>query len=524
MADNWQDATSQQIKLIADRLNELLSTGVNLLHSELGVDLGLKPELYPPWVILLAACIGLVLMVALWAWACRGVFKKRPTITAVADSVDESKAVFTKPMLRNEEPKRKKRKPVEKKPQPNGRAVGETKEEIKATEDVPHHAQTDVKPEKVSEVKKAKKKPKQAVKDVKGTADGKEPEEGTWETKVSNKEKREQRRKDKVPGDGSGSPGGGGSPPSITPPELTKAAAGAQKKKKGEVSRAKAEKDVVTAQVDSSDAGRTDLSVKAPAQVTGPDRVHFPANHSVAQGTPEPASRWGQETEGEGSWNVIDAGMCSGVGTAPVEPSPVTEVPWLGPPQVEDEWSGKNGESMDPSSDWAAPSEAWVNHEELPVVEDPPAVAPPAVAPPAQEEVPPEPAKVSDEEEKEKADATADGSGKSKKKKKKKKKPAEEGGGGADQDGEEPERETEAAVKKQPAQETGTSSQPASAVAPPAAVEVPQPPPAVIQVPQTPAEAEPSANQNNLPAPAQKKAEESQPSKPVKKKKARRET
>lgn len=38
------------------------------------------------------------------------------------------------------------------KPQPNGRALGETQEEIKVTEDVPHHAQTDVKPEKVSEV------------------------------------------------------------------------------------------------------------------------------------------------------------------------------------------------------------------------------------------------------------------------------------------------------------------------------------------------------------------------------------
>ena len=65
-----------------------------------------------------------------------------------------------------------------------------------------------------------------------------------------------------------------------------------------------------------------------------------------------------------------------------------------------------DGESMDPGSDWAAPSEAWVNHEELAVVEDLPvedlpaedlpAEDPPAVAPPAQEEVPPEPAKVRD--------------------------------------------------------------------------------------------------------------------------------
>ena len=62
----------------------------------------------------------------------------------------------------------------------------------------------------------------------------------------------------------------------------------------------------VLVSVDSSDAGRTDLSVKAPAQVIGPDRVHFPANQSSAQGTPEPASRWGQETEGEAKQGMLD--------------------------------------------------------------------------------------------------------------------------------------------------------------------------------------------------------------------------
>ena len=29
-----------------------------------------------------------------------------------------------------------------------------------------------------------------------------------------------------------------------------------------------------------------------------------------------------------------------------VEPSPVTEVPWLGPPQAEDEWSGKSKKAL----------------------------------------------------------------------------------------------------------------------------------------------------------------------------------
>ena len=59
---------------------------------------------------------------------------------------------------------------------------------------------------------------------------------GTWETKVSNKEKREQRKKEKTPSDGSASPGGGnasnGSPQELPKPAPVQAPA-AQKKKKG---------------------------------------------------------------------------------------------------------------------------------------------------------------------------------------------------------------------------------------------------------------------------------------------------
>lgn len=116
MAESWQDATSQQVKLIAGRLNELLSTGLDLLHSELGVDLGLKPVLIPPWVILLAACVGLVLMVALWASACRGLFKKRPTITTVDENIETTKPAVTKQVVRTDEQKKKKRKTTEKVP------------------------------------------------------------------------------------------------------------------------------------------------------------------------------------------------------------------------------------------------------------------------------------------------------------------------------------------------------------------------------------------------------------------------
>lgn len=106
--EQWQNEASQQVKLLTTRLNELLSKGLGLLRSELGVDLGLKPELIPPWVILLAACSGLLLLVALWASTCRSLFKKRPDVSPLDDGFelkrDESKPV------KSEEPKKKKKK------------------------------------------------------------------------------------------------------------------------------------------------------------------------------------------------------------------------------------------------------------------------------------------------------------------------------------------------------------------------------------------------------------------------------
>lgn len=106
--EQWQDAASRQVKLLTNRLNELLSEGLGLLRSELGVDLGLKPELIPPWVILLAACTGLVLMVALWASACRAIFKKRTALSPVDDGIEVKRGV-SKP-VKSEEPKKKKKK------------------------------------------------------------------------------------------------------------------------------------------------------------------------------------------------------------------------------------------------------------------------------------------------------------------------------------------------------------------------------------------------------------------------------
>lgn len=532
--EQWQDAASQQVKLLTTRLNELLSKGLEFLRTELGVDLGLKPDLIPPWVILLAACAGLLLMVALWASMCRAFFKRRSPVS-VADEGIEVKRGVAKP-VKSEEPKKKKKK-AEKKAQPNGRAVPEAQEEAIVSEEiVPHHQPPppETKAEKAAETKKSKKKAKQAVKETKTvTADGKEPEEGTWETKVSNKEKREQRKKDKNSSDGSASPGGGDTPVSA-PLELPKAAAApqpaTQKKKKGESSKAKAEKvDPVAPQVNSTEAAFTAASatsnaVKVPPHAAAPKMGPWTTNT-------ETTSLWRGDIDD--SWTVIDRGMQGtdlnlmsftklGVGS---EPKPVDELPWLSQPRVDDEWSGLNGGSVDPSSDWNAPSEAWGNYEE-----------PTPEPAPCPEQPLPEPAKANlligaaddDEDEKDKGEATADGAAKTKKKKKKKKKAAEEGTG----QGEVPEREEEAAApaKRQPppVQENAAAVQPVKAAAAAAEVKVKdnisQKPP-VTQVPQKPTDGEPTAKQNNLPAPTQhKKPEESQAPKPAKKKKARRET
>ncbi|XP_074510684.1 protein LYRIC-like isoform X1 [Sebastes fasciatus] len=538
--EQWQDEASQQVKLLTRRLNELLTRGVGLLRSELGVDLGLQPELIPPWVILLAACSGLVLMVALWASACRSLFKKRPAVCPLEDDDgEEVKRAGGKP-VKPEEPKKKKKK-TEKKAQPNGRAVAEAQEEAIASEEiVPHHQSPppEVKADKAAELKKSKKKAKQSVKETKtATAVGKEPEEGTWETKVSNKEKREQRKKDKSSSDGSASPGGGDTPVS-TPPEKPKASAAptsaSQKKKKGESPKVKAEKvEAVVSQVNSSEvvavaAGVTDMAVKVPAPTVAPKTGPWTT-------TREPASLW--KAEMDESWTVIDRPTTernlvsiTGLGVGTAEPQPVSDLPWLSQPRVDDEWSGHNGSSADPSSDWNEPTEAWGNFIE-PTPEPPP---------PAVEQPLPETAKANlligaaddDEDEKDKGETAADGAAKTKKKKKKKKKAAEEGGTAGQ--GEEPEKEAPpaASLKKQPpVQEKAATVQPVKAAAVEARVEKPvkdnisQKPP-VTQVPQKPTDGEPTAKQSNLSAPTQqKKPEESQAAaKPAKKKKARRET
>ncbi|XP_061772505.1 protein LYRIC-like [Nerophis ophidion] len=537
--EQWKDEASQQAGLVADRLNELLSKGLEFLRTELGVDLGLKPELVPPWATLLAACAGLVLMLALWASMCRAVFsKKRPAVTAADDSVgvkpEADKAI------KAEEPKKRKKK-AEKASQPNGRAVAEIQEEdaIVREEIVPHHQPPSVQA-KNAEAKKTKKKGKQAAK-VTVTASGKEPEEGTWETKVSNKEKREQRKKDKSSSDDSSSPGGSAMPAS-TPLEQCKPSTATppapQKKKKVESSKVTSVKvDAVVSQGNRSDValvaagGATDSqAVKA---VRVPHHTVAPKTQGSWSTTREPAPTiaaplW--KADIDDSWTVIDRvpsdlNMMSFTKLGGAENQLTDNVPWL--TKVEDEWSAFNGGSLDPSSDWNAPTEAWGNFEET---------TPKVI--PVQEQPRPEPVKPvllsaaadDDEDEKGNDETAADGAAKTKKKRKKKKKAAEEGGTTGQVEVPDKKVEHSAQPKKKqqpPAQGPSAAVKPVKASAIELRLErsakenVSQKPLATQVPPKLPeGQATPQIN----PPATQQKPDESQAAKPSKKKKARRET
>ncbi|XP_028819241.1 metadherin a [Denticeps clupeoides] len=426
MAADWQGLASQQAELIASRLREIISSGLKHLNSEFGLEVDFRAELCPSWAILSTALVGLLLVVALtWAAACSGggLFggRKRPAV--VAENRRDSIKVPEIKAAKAEEPKKKnKKKSAEKRPQPNGRTVPEIQEEAKVTAETPK-PQPEVKAEKI---KKTKKKPKADVKQTQGTtsADGREPDEGTWETKISNREKRQQRRKDKGPNDGS--PGGVNSvghqveqPPLSTPVKT---------KKKKDPGHAKAGKaDAALPQANWNDVpsvnggGWNESTVKLSSKAPKGDGEKWSGLVKMSgHRNPDPM-HWAQDADG-GSWTSVDRRTKAEVnsvlrlkpsgGELAPKPVPVTQLTM----NVDNEWSGFNGlGAADPSSDWNAPTELWGNYEE-----------PQGTAPLLQTALLNQMVQESDDD-KEKGDSVAGGSGKSKKKKKKKKPEKEDG-------------------------------------------------------------------------------------------------
>ncbi|XP_010898233.3 metadherin a isoform X1 [Esox lucius] len=457
MATDWQALAIEKAELISSGIRQLLSSGQGYFRSEFGVELGLTPEIYPSWVILSTAVVGLLVVLVLsWAAFCGRFFggkKKRVLVTQESDDLLRAQVIkIGKP---EEQKKKTKKKSNEKKAQSNGRTVPENQQEVRDIVEISNPS-PEIKTEKV---KKNKKKAKPEVKQAKtvSASDGKEPDDGAWETKVSNREKRQQKRKEKGPDGGvevphypaeqllpPAPPTALATPPPTAPPTS----------RRGRVllepMRTVVKGNTVMAPGSTSwreehsvnGGGWSDISMKLPVQLSASDVEKWPAIPKIPRHrNPDPS--WGQETEG--SWLGIDRRMKTelktvpfpvvGLGSAEPLSTPAAELTWEGVPQpADDDWTGLNGiTAADPSSDWNAPTELWGNYEEPSAVVA--CVPPPQDSAPRPQDSAPRPqdsaprlqgTKGSDEE-KEKDDP-AGGAVKSKKKKKKKKKPEEEGG------------------------------------------------------------------------------------------------
>ncbi|XP_058610572.1 metadherin a isoform X3 [Onychostoma macrolepis] len=514
MDQDWRVLATQRAEYVSDRIRGLLSSGLDFLQAELGLDLGIKPEQYPTWLILSAALIGLTVLLLIAACGRR---KRRVApvpaspSTAVAEAPVKAavppKAVKTEPS----EPKKKnKKKAAEKKAQANGQTVAGPQEEIKVTEEkkkpppAPARAPAPApaQPPADTKTKKNKKKPKPEVKptqDVSST-NGKEPDEaGAWETKVSNREKRQQRKKEKGPGDSSGSPESGDrASPKVEQPAVT---APASTKKNKESSRAKASKgDTIIHQVSSNWNDVNSVNGGGWTQVPVKSTQSNVLNNELSAGRKTPGHKnrenatWKQESEGP--WTGLD-------GRIKAEPNAVKlKILGLNPsgsnfyscgetrtksnseigqrdrePTFDSQWTGLNGvanEGM--SSDWNAPTEVWDNYEQ------------PKVDPPTLKEMPVSKPLVDSNDDNDKVDPA--GGGKSKRRKKKKR-PEEDGSA---------------------AEVTQVGSAPAEK----SATVKPHPP----HVPK-----DERSKQNVPPQSSQKKSDQNwEPPKQVQKKKARRET
>ncbi|XP_052017032.1 protein LYRIC isoform X2 [Apodemus sylvaticus] len=461
-ARSWQDELAQQAEEGSARLRELLSLGLGFLRTELGLDLGLEPKRYPGWVILVGTgALGLLLLFLLgygWAVACAGARKKRRSPPRKREEAAPLSPASEDPAqlknLRSEEQKKKNRKKLPEKPKPNGRTVEVPEDEVvrplrSITAKQP--PETDKKNEKS---KKNKKKSKSDAKAVQNSSrhDGKEVDEGAWETKISHREKRQQRKRDKVLTD-SGSldstiPGIENTT-TVTTEQLTTASFPVGSKK-NKVSSGLNENLTVNG------GGWSEKSINLSSQLSAAEeKWNSVPPASTGKRKTEP-SAWTQDTgdtnangkdwgrnwsdrsifAGIAAWSSVARGTSasqqnsasfapltlnsavSGSTAEPVSQSTTSDYQWdvsRNQPYFDDEWSGLNGlSSADPSSDWNAPAEEWGNWAD----EDRASLLK------SQEPVSTE-QRVSDDDDKEKGEGSLP-TGKSKKKKKKKKKQGED--------------------------------------------------------------------------------------------------
>ncbi|XP_037548678.1 metadherin a [Nematolebias whitei] len=492
MAGDLKSLVLEKAELLSGRLKELVYSGQGFVQTQFGVDLGLKPELYPTWVILSTAAVGLLLLLAVsWAAVCG---KKRGSPSnRVCGEGEPGKDDPIKSVKPEEHKKRSKKKTTEKKSQSNGQPVVVAQEEVKETVTVSKISRL-IKAGKVCEVqtsvqvKKSKKKTKPDVKPVQQSSsnDGREPDDGVWETKVSNREKRQQRRKEKGSED-SGSSGGADAPKTnMEAPVAAKRNKGnhenqrSRMTKKGEAASGTASS-TWKAEPSVTDGSWSDVSLKVPGQMGPMEGTKWTpitaTAHYRPQTDPQP---WAQEPQA--AWSNINgdgrikATSFSVLGRNTRDSfSKSSELQWTNRPDVDGEWSGFNGmAATDPSSDWNAPVEHWGNYEE-----------PPVLMPAASLSKPPAALiKVSDDEKD--SEDPSGGAAKSKKRRKKKK------------------------TEEEPTLDSQTQSQAPTVSAATKTQELPAPP---------------SKLKNTSMPSSQKKSEKSvEPLKPSQKKKVRRET
>ncbi|XP_077127038.1 protein LYRIC isoform X2 [Ranitomeya variabilis] len=427
MSSGWQEAAAQQAEEVSSRLRQLLITGLGLLRSELGLELGLEPQRYPAWVFLaVPVSLGLLfLLLLLHCATSRGPpSSKRPA----PQEKELPRPPLPSKTVKVEEPKKKSRKKPADKAKPNGRPV-ELSEEVLIPavkkESPKQAADADKKNEKL---KKNKKKPKADTKPTQPSSnqDKKEAEEGNWETKISNKEKRQQRKRDK------------GADADTVPDTESFTVVSTQS---ANIRKAKGPSEASALNGSSWNEKPTKV---IPAQQV--EEKWVPPSNTAGKKKAEPCT-WNQDNvdangkdwsapwsersifPGIATWSNVDARLNSSEKRPPFSTmginnavsASVTEKQWdvtPAEPSADDEWSGLNGlNSSDPSSDWNAPAEEWGNYGE-----EEPALSPQTEEP--EQEVP----KVSDDDkEKDEQSAQTSAGSKAKKKKKKKKKQEESG-------------------------------------------------------------------------------------------------
>ncbi|XP_026561714.1 protein LYRIC isoform X1 [Pseudonaja textilis] len=520
-APNWLETVAQQAEEVSARLRDVLSSGVGLLRSELGLPLpaGLEPQHLPTWLILLSTSVLalLLLLGLLRAAACArgGDARRKPSRRAAEvgeeddddeeeeeeEEEDETAATpgltggggrgggvsnkgapgtATMLLLKGEEQKkRNKKKAAEKTGRLNGQPAHDVSEEIIQTTRKENLKQTLDMEKKTEKSKKNRKKTKGDAKTAQDQSrgDGKEADEGAWETKISNREKRQQRKRDKVLTDA----GSESNLPSMEIPVTVSSEQIASaipfsvgpRKNKGDP--------VLNVQISNSKSGKGDTAIQQgmsegptvnggnwnekPVKISpqiGASEEKWTAGSSAGSKRKTETSAWGKDAGDNGNgkdwgvslvgrtwgertlfpgiaWSGVDGRIntpeqtsasftplglnptVSGSNSESVSQPSTTDFQWdlnRNQAPVDDEWSGLNGlSSADPTSDWNAPAEEWGNWVEE---ENPPSI-------PQLEEALSETQKASDEE-KEKPEAAQQNtaSGKSKKKKKKKKKQGEE--------------------------------------------------------------------------------------------------